>query len=663
MDDKKKTLFLGLAETLWLLAVMLGYAYTHKPFSPQQIFLLLKAFWQIAAAVLILSLGGSIGTKLFPKREGISPLALLTLQAALGLGILGLVILLMGYTIGFSTLYFALFLLIFGILFRVEILHWWRLWGAFKDILAKSQKFDKLLAVGIGIILAMTLITALAPPLKFDALVYHLTLPKIYLLEGGINYTPDLIFWGMPQEIEMLNTFAMALAGAESAAVLGWGLGVLTLIGLLGFLAEHFSPRTAWVALAALLSGGTLSTSLSWAYVEWATMLYGLGIFIFLDLWSLRREKKFLWMAGILAGFALGTKYTAGILLVSALPIIFLANRGRGVKSTLRDIFTFGGIALLAFSPWLLKNLLATGNPVYPLLFPSGEMNIYRLSLHQEHPAWGNWRDFFLLPWRATVWGVEGKIGYSADIGALLLGLSAFSWIEWKERDEDQKRILQITSAILLTGFLIWAGVGRVSLLLLQSRLYFFILPIWAILAGVGFENFSKLQSAGIRFGRIAAAVILLSFGFNLFSTGANFAGSNVMKVLFGVQTPLLYREQILGKYESAMSSILALPSDSRVIMLWETRGFSCSPKCEPDEVIDRWYTDLLIYGDYQSVLNAWREKGYTHLLLNKEGADFVRNNPLEHTPINWDALDALLLNVAPLENIDGAYQLYDLMP
>ncbi|MBT7069522.1 MAG: hypothetical protein HN975_01365 [Anaerolineae bacterium] len=658
---ERKELLLGLGGVLWLLAVLLGYAYSHKPFTPSQAVLLVKEFWQILVAASVLSLAGGLGHKLFPPRENWNPLVALAVQGALGAGILGLLIFLLGVSVGFSGTIFIVFFLIGGFLVLKDMLAWWRQWAAFSIIWQKSSHFEKILAFGILFLLFTTFLKSLAPPLAFDSLVYHLALPKIYLLEGRMLYVPELIFWGMPQQAEMLYTFAMALGGAEAAILLSWALGALTLAGLLGYLSERFSTRAAWVALVSLLAGQTLSDSLSWAYVEWIVMLYGFCVFVLLDMWTASRERKLLWMAALLVGFAIGTKYTAGILLVAALPIIFLANHGRGVKSTLRDILIFIGIATLAVSPWLIKNILATGNPVYPLLFPAGEMNIHRLHLYQSDPPWGDWRDLLFLPWRATVWGLDGKVGYSAEIGSLLLAFSGLAWLDWMKYSERQKRTLQTAFLITLTGFLLWAFAGCTSRLLIQSRLYFVIFPAWAVLAGIGFEGFSRLRGAGVRFGRIAAVFVLLSFGFNLFQSSVNFAFLDVTRILLGVQTPASYREQALGKYETAMASIEKLPSDSHVLMLWETRGFACVPQCEPDEVIDRWYADLRTYGSSEAVLDAWRAAGYTHLLYNKRGADFIREDDLAYSASDWDSLAIALGQLDMLVDFENEYQLFSL--
>ncbi len=663
MDAKKrKKIFLGLGGILWFLAVLLGYAYTHKPFSPEEVFVLARAFWQLFVGFSLVSLAGALGNKLFPAiQQEFSPLVALTLQSALGMGILGLFVFLVGVSVGFSTIFFAAFFLIFGIFLRKELFVWWRAWRALVPLWQKSTKFEKVLGWGILFILFVTLGKSLAPPLAFDSLVYHLTLPKIYLLEGRINYLPELIFWGMPQQQEMGQTFAMALGGTEAAIVFSWALGSLTLVGLLGYLSEKFSTQVAWITLVSLLAGQTISDTLSWGYVEWTAMLYGFCVFVLWDLWRLRREDKFLWLSALLVGFAMGTKYTTGILLVAALPIIFLTKRGYGLKSVLRDISVFIGIALLIFSPWLFKNLLATGNPVYPLLFPSGAMDIHRLALYQGDPAWGDWRDTVFLPWQATIWGINGKVGYSAEIGSLMLALSPLAWIGWKERSEDQKKSLETALIITLVGFLLWALAGRTSRLLIQTRLYFVLFPTWAILAGVGFESFSKISAGGVRFGRIASALVLLAFGFNLFVMGVNFTKLRVIETLIGAQTPVSYRERALGTYESAMSAIAELPEASKVLMLWETRSLACVPKCEPDEVIDRWYADLRNYGSPEAVLDIWREARYTHLLFYEHGADFIREDDPAYTDADWVALEQFLTQLKLEKDFSSVYKLYSL--
>lgn len=39
----------------------------------------------------------------------------------------------------------------------------------------------------------------------------------------------------------------------------------------------------------------------------------------------------------------------------------------------------FSGMAIIAMLPWLIKNLLATSNPFYPVFIPSGAMELKRI--------------------------------------------------------------------------------------------------------------------------------------------------------------------------------------------------------------------------------------------------------------------------------------------
>ena len=129
---------------------------------------------------------------------------------------------------------------------------------------------------------------------------------------GRVVYLPWIIMTGLPQAAEMLHTLAMAWGGSTGAAVFGWMIGPLAAVGLLGYLRSRYSLRTAWVGLAALLAGYTMTASLAWGYVDWLGLLFGLGCFLFLDSWRQSNRGSDAAWAGIFAGLAFGAKYTAG---------------------------------------------------------------------------------------------------------------------------------------------------------------------------------------------------------------------------------------------------------------------------------------------------------------------------------------------------------------
>ena len=207
---------------------------------------------------------------------------------------------------------------------------------------------------------------------------------------------------------------------------------------------------------------------------------------------------------------------------------------------------------------------------------------------------------------------------------------------------------------------MIWGIASQLAGLLNQSRLYFSMFPVWAILAGAGFDAVSRLQVRGIRFRRIASALVLLSLGFNTLQAGTQFVAANPLKVLVEPQGAREYMSDNLGAYAKAMEAIDLLPTGSKVLMLWETRDFYCLPRCDGDEVIDRWYHDLKAVGK-DSVVTTWKLHGYTHLLLFRGGADFIRGSDKYYTENDWKSLEEVLNSLPEPQVIGDSYWLFTL--
>jgi len=646
---------------IWLIVVILFYAYTHKPFAPDQIIGLLKALWQTLIVLLILSISGGLGFLLIGSDDNIS-LSCAAIQAALGLGIISAVTLVLASIIGLIPWALAIFLMISSLVLRKSILSWWKLWGAVRTQWIEAGRFEKAVTVFSLLILLLNFFIALAPPLRFDSLSYHLSLPLRYIQIGKIDYLPDNVFWGMPQNTETLYTLVMRLGGIEAATLLEWTMGVFAIVALYDHTKNRLSPRAASCAVACLLAGETISSSLAWGYVEWPSALYAIAMFVTLDNVNLGEDRDGVVLAGIFAGLSLATKYTAGIVLLAGLGIILFKFPRYGLKAVIMNAFWFVFFATLTMLPWLLKNVLATSNPFYPFFFPSGAMNKIRLDFYQKAPAAVDWLKAITLPWQISIWGVEGKVGYSSSIGPLLLGLSPLAWIHLKNRPDAAKSTIQNASIFVLIGFGSWIIASSLAGLLHQTRLYFAMFPAWAILAGAGFDTLSKQTSMGIRFGRVGGVLVLLILGFNVFKTYSDFNTKNPIGILLGSQTRETYLRSNLGAYAHAVEKINELPPDSRVLMLWEARDFYCLPRCDGDEVIDRWYHDAHILKNPDAIITKWKSRGYTHLLYYRAGADFVRLDNTDNDPVfHWQILDTLLASLPEIGAIGDSYSLYQL--
>lgn len=664
----------------WFTAGLIGYVAGHKPFGAAQLLVWLQAAWQALTAIIILTLAGGLGEKILPPTP--AGMVRAALSAGLGLGLLGFTTLGVGLFLGAGGGFSLGLLLTAALLAGRKSRAWLRNFQTPFSFAPLSWPLCLLLLL----LLLPPLLSALAPPLTWDALVYHLALPQLAAHSGRIAYTPDLMYAGMPQLTEMLYLLALSLAGTPAAAFLGLLIGLLALLALSEFSAQQFSPRAGQGTLMALAAGETLMNELGWGYVDWAAFFFGALTLFCLACWLQQQKRKWLLLAGVFIGLTLSVKYTAGVILPAAWLFLWLRRAPGGWREKTVQTFSLGLAAGLVFSPWLLRNLAWTGNPFYPLLFPAGAVTAPRLASFQGLPPWRGWRDVALLPWQATMLGIEDKEGFSASIGPLLLLLSPAALMGWGSRPRFQKELLLLSACLTLTGMVIWLIGSRLSFLLIQTRLYLAFFPAWALLAGAGLESLSALHFPGLRLGKIFNALALLPLVFGALTGIQSFAARGTSGYWLGNLTAEEYRARSLGAWTEAMQAIAALPPGSRVLMLWETRGLDCLPRCDPDETIDRWYEEVHTalqtseehrdgYSGYAQnkpekafqprkaadILRDWQLAGYTYILVFENGAQFIRQDSASRlTAQDWQVFDEVLGLLRFEQSIGGGvYSLY----
>lgn len=664
MDATPRRLPAALVLFLLFTAISLSYYLTHKPFEPRSALAIGGSVYLCVLAAAITAIAGGLGRRLLTA-SGLPPLTRLSMQAGLGLGILGFLGLAAGLLGAIRPLAGWIGLGIGLIGLRRSIWEWLHDWKSLGDAWNQAGRFGRLLGGYTLAVLALSLPVALAPPIAFDALTYHLTLPRMYVLAGRVTYVPEIMFWGMPQTGEMLYTWAMLLGGERLPAVLGWAVGGLALVGMLGLAQRSLNTDAGFLAPAALVSGYSLVAALPRAYVDWLAILFGVAWLAAIEHWAAEKERGWLLLSGALAGMALGTKYTAGILLVCGSAVILWRLRWK-IRPALAELGAYLASGVLAVSPWLIKNWVYTGSPIYPLLFPAGSMTPLRLALYSGGRPFGGWPDVFILPLRATFLGVEGSIGYSASIGPILFGLAFCAPLAWHKLSDRGRLGFAAAAAASFAAVLVWMAVGRFSQYLLQSRLYFAFFPALALLAGAGWFGLQGETIKGVRLGRLASALVVLILALNLLESGLVFTGWGPIRVALGIDTAQTYVENNLGWYARAVMAVRDLPPGSKTLMLWEPRSYACQPYCTPDEVIDRWlqarYDGASVARSEAEILASWRAAGFTHLLVHHSGVEFIRGSgDPAYTEEDWTTLGRMLARLTVEQDFSQAYRLYSL--
>ena len=688
---------------LWLGVVVGGYYALHPPLGPRALSACGVALARLGLTGLGVALAGGLGRRLLPALPTGGAVTTAVVQAAVGLGLLGTGMLALAAFGGLRPGLLAALGLAGLLGLAPSALAWLRAWGTLPALVRRAGVWGALAAGALAWASALSLALALAPPLQFDALVYHLAFPARYLAQGRFTFIPSF-FWGMPQLAEMHYAWAMGLLGPQAATVLGWWVSLLVTLGVVGLAADWVHPLAGWVAGWVLLTGRTWWEMAAWGYVDQWAALFGLSALALLAAAQADRATAQRWAAwaGAVAGWAMGVKYTGGSLALLGGAWLFVAawRQARGRRGAshsqishgrishdrslshgpaahgrpvhhnalsyshashdpashsqenalppYKPLLTFLLIALLTFSPWLLKNLWATGNPLYPFLKPAGAVDALRLRHYLLPPF--PWPKVLALPFLATWQGREGGGGYAASIGPWLLALIPFAWSARRRHT-----VFDLTAWVGLGGVLLWAGAALADTYLAQSRLHFAIFPALALLAAWGF---AALRAQRGPLPQIFGGLLTLSVLLALAQYTAITVGRQAPEAVLGQITPQAYLEHNLGPYAQAMEAIRQLPPERRVLLLWEPREFYCLPHCTGDEILDRFWHAQWRYATPEAILDAWRQAGYTEVLVSRVGVTFLRE---QNPDLDWAAWEAFRSRLRPRQSFGEAYTLYAL--
>jgi Dolichyl-phosphate-mannose-protein mannosyltransferase len=267
------------------------------------------------------------------------------------------------------------------------------------------------------------LVNALAPEVQPDAIGYHLGLVSEYLRLG--RFPSRVGFYEMlPQGLEMLFVPAFAF-GRHSAAKLVHFAFLLATIPLMVQVGRRLHvPDYASLAAAALyFCAPVVGISGTAAYNDAALVFFVLATSYLLLAARDTRDIRYLAAAGLTAGFCYAIKMPGGVMVALAVLFVWIEMRGHRRKA----IALLAGGALIPMLPWLLRNLVMSGNPVAPLfnrLFP----NPYFYPFMEKQLANGvgahglsPWRAFYELAIGGRFDGIFGPVWLLLPLGLLAL--------------------------------------------------------------------------------------------------------------------------------------------------------------------------------------------------------------------------------------------------
>jgi hypothetical protein len=457
----------------------------------------------------------------------------------------------------------------------------------------------------------------------YDVLEYHLQIPKEYFQAGRIAYAPHNVYANFPMNVEMFYLLAMIVHNetydvGTTANMIHLMLGALAVFAV-WVIGREYSPTSGRIGAVAAGSVGWLGYLSGLAYVENGMLFFAAtAVAALLRAFPSKTQpvserdpetasrigsvsRRWLGLAGLCSGFVCGCKYTGVPMVTLALTLAIIPWMYGEWRRRVLDLCVFVGAATLSFAPWLIKNEVMTGNPVFPL-----SNQWFRAS----PPGWGEqqteqWNRGHRLPdvdrslvarfrtlWRHVPADKDQRFGP----GIVLIALGGLF-------GRRRERVDGILLGVLVVQLMVWLFATH-----LYARFAVPLLIPLGILAGrsvMGTESWMRYW--------IVLSVLVVGGAWN-FSFAARLNGREAPG---GAPASLIY-DGLLPGYEYFAAVNHELPTNAKLLVVGEARAFYFQRWADYCVVFNQSpFVHVVETSDVDGVLQWLGDRGYTHVLVH----------------------------------------------
>lgn len=450
----------------------------------------------------------------------------------------------------------------------------------------------------------------------YDVLEYHLQLPKEYVQAGEISYVPHNVYANFPANVEMLYLLAMVVTGEDvetgvTANFIHLCFGMLMVFAA-WVIGNEWSKPCGIICGIAAASTGWLFYFSGLAYVELGMLFFGMtatgAVLRALAMMSQKESTdnstdglKWLIFGGLSAGLACGCKYTAVAMIL--LPLVIAVWLIRiPIKQKWIVTSTIVLTSMITFSPWLIKNFAMTGNPVFPLantVFQAspdgwGEQENERW-VHGHQPSESETSAAYKLSaiWHRVIWDHDQRMGP-------MLFILALGGLFLRKRDRTDTFLLIIVAVQLSVWLFATHLFARFAVVLL--------IPL-VLLAGR-----SVMETGSPKRLRFMVILLIVGIAWNF-----TYAAKLYHRESPDAAPASIIYEGLLPGYEYLDTINNDLPADAHILIVGDAKAFYFQREVDYCVVFNRnEFVETVKSADHIQDVMIWlREKGYTHILVN----------------------------------------------
>jgi putative flippase GtrA len=206
----------------------------------------------------------------------------------------------------------------------------------------------------------------LKPEASADGLSMHLAVPANLAAHHVMTFGPERVVWSlMPMGADFTYSIVYVLGGEMAARLLNFAI-LLVLLGMLhGAVRLWVSPGVAWLLVALFATTPMVQLVTGSLFVENLLTAFLLGMMTALWLFGESGERRYLYLAAVLGGTAVATKFGAIAYLAPALVCAAVEVWRQRKQSGARWGIALGLLLVTAAPPYGIA-WVKTGNPLFP---------------------------------------------------------------------------------------------------------------------------------------------------------------------------------------------------------------------------------------------------------------------------------------------------------
>lgn len=496
-----------------------------------------------------------------------------------------------------------------------------RLGGLIRGVIGAIDKKTLLL---IALFFALTLpglLLALAPPYYKDSLIYHLYIPREMIAANGFVTIPGLSNTNFPLGLELIFGVGVMTARPEISCLLHYGFFYLLLFAVYR-ITRRYSQTGAIAATVAVALTPSMQITASWAYIDVALAFFSLAALVAICDGALNSKRSGLLLIGLLLGWTLWIKYLSLYFTATSVVCLFTAlmlKKPRPKIARAIGAVIFAGVVAGALaSPWYIKNIIETGNPVYPY-FPAmfGGAPLWNALFDKSYfhllSGYGHGEGvlkFLLSPWYLVRYARFESIEFDGVIGWVYLPLFLLFIMGVLYR-KNRDTFATVASISVIAGYILW---------LTNSQQLRFLLPSLAVVPVLAIAGAQRIFSTGFARRIIAVLVIALSLT-GLFSIGQYYAKIRPERYALGTENRhiFLMRVDPLTPIYTQMNE--NLPPDAKIFLLIVgNKRFYLERAAYSDSIFEYFTVEQLMKkSDDPADMAAWfLENGFGFILFDE---------------------------------------------